>query len=249
LDFKLKILDTQFCVFFIKFDEKLIYMIDSNYKKFQVFSDSVTLNNFTNLLKNNKIDFEVEDNSKVFDPSFANNDFDKEYVVKISSNDFEKVYLLEEEQIKNDIDNTPKDYYLFDYSNSELLEIINKRDEWNAFDYYLAKKILKDRGNTISQEEIIEINKDRIEELRKPTEIKQIWIILLYIVTILGAFLPFFISFSSIVFGYFIRTIKKTLPNGESVFQFSEKDRKHGTLFLFGGIFFFVFWILYLIFR
>ena len=33
--------------------------------------------------------------------------------------------------------------------------------------------------------------------------------------------------------------MKKTLPNGESVYQFSEKDRKHGTVFLFGGIFFF----------
>ena len=30
-----------------------------------------------------------------------------------------------------------KDYYLFDYTNSELLDIVNKRDEWNAFDYYL----------------------------------------------------------------------------------------------------------------
>ena len=224
-------------------------MIDSNFKKFQVFIDVETLNNFTNLLKTNKIDFEVEDNSKIFDPSFANNDFDKEYIVKISPNDFEKVYLLEEEQIKNNIENTPKDYYLFDYSNSELLEIVNKRDEWNAFDYYLAKKILEDRGNTISQEKIIEIKKDRIDELKKPTEIKQIWIISLYIVTILGVFLPYFISFSSIVFGYYIRTSKKSLPNGESVFQFSEKDRRHGTIFLFGGIFFFVFWILYFIFK
>jgi hypothetical protein len=39
--------------------------------------------------------------------------------------------------------------------------------------------------------------------------------------------------------------MKKTLPNGESVYQFSEKDRKHGTVFLFGGIFFFIFWILF----
>ena len=66
-----------------------------------------------------------------------------------------------------------------------------------------------------------------------------------YIITILGIFLPLFIGLLSIIFGYFIRSMKKTLPNGESVYQFSEKDRKHGTVFLFGGIFFFIFWILF----
>ena len=219
--------------------------MNSDYKQFQVFNNIETLNTFTNLLSDNKIDFEVENNSKIFDPSFANNDFEKEYIVKIHPNDFEKVYDLEEEIIKNEIQNTPEDYYLFDYNNSELLDIVNKRDEWNAFDYYLAKKILNDRGNLITEEKIIEIKKERIEELRKPTEIKSIWIILLYIITILGIFLPLFISLSSIIYGYFIKNMKKTLPNGESVYQFSEKDRKHGTVFLFGGIFFFIFWILF----
>lgn len=219
--------------------------MNSDYKQFQVFNNIETLNTFTNLLSDNKIDFEVENNSKIFDPSFANNDFEKEYIVKIHPNDFEKVYDLEEEIIKNEIQNTPEDYYLFDYNNSELLDIVNKRDEWNAFDYYLAKKILNDRGNLITEEKIIEIKKERIEELKKPTEIKSIWIILLYIITILGIFLPLFIGLSSIIYGYFIRNMKKTLPNGESVYQFSEKDRKHGTVFLFGGIFFFIFWILF----
>ncbi|GAB1355982.1 hypothetical protein MASR1M29_01490 [Cloacibacterium normanense] len=219
--------------------------MNSDYKQFQVFNNIETLNTFTNLLSDNKIGFEVENNSKIFDPSFANNDFEKEYIVKIHPNDFEKVYDLEEEIIKNEIQNTPEDYYLFDYNNSELLDIVNKRDEWNAFDYYLAKKILNDRGNLITEEKIIEIKKERIEELKKPTEIKSIWIILLYLITILGIFLPLFIGLSSIIYGYFIRNMKKTLPNGESVYQFSEKDRKHGTVFLFGGIFFFIFWILF----
>lgn len=219
--------------------------MNSDYKQFQVFNNIETLNTFTNLLSDNKIDFEVENNSKIFDPSFANNDFEKEYIVKIHPNDFEKVYDLEEEIIKNEIQNTPEDYYLFDYNNSELLDIVNKRDEWNAFDYYLAKKILNDRGNHITEEKIIEIKKERIKELKKPTEIKSIWIILLYLITILGIFLPLFIGLSSIIYGYFIRNMKKTLPNGESVYQFSEKDRKHGSVFLFGGIFFFIFWILF----
>lgn len=219
--------------------------MNSDYKQFQVFNDIETLNTFTNLLRDNKIDFEVENNNRIFDPSFANNDFEKEYTVKIHPNDFIKVYDLEEEIIKNDIQNTPEDYYLYDYTNSELLDIVNKRDEWNAFDYCLAKKILNDRSNLITEEKIIEIKKERIEELRKPTEIKSIWIILLYIITILGIFLPLFIGLSSIIYGYFIRSMKKTLPNGESVYQFSEKDRKHGTLFLFGGILFFIFWILF----
>ena len=47
--------------------------MNSDYKQFQVFNNIETLNTFTNLLSDNKIDFEVENNSKIFDPSFANN--------------------------------------------------------------------------------------------------------------------------------------------------------------------------------
>ena len=38
--------------------------MNSDYKQFQVFNNIETLNTFTNLLSDNKIDFEVENNSK-----------------------------------------------------------------------------------------------------------------------------------------------------------------------------------------
>ena len=35
-----------------------------------------------------------------------------------------------------------------------LREIIAKRDEWGAFDYALAQKILRDRGQEVAPEEL-----------------------------------------------------------------------------------------------
>ena len=106
--------------------------MNSDYKQFQVFNNIETLNTFTNLLSDNKIDFEVENNSKIFDPSFANNDFEKEYIVKIHPNDFEKVYDLEEEIIKNEIQNTRG------YTNWN--KIHNKRQRICTYQFWKQRK-------------------------------------------------------------------------------------------------------------
>lgn len=49
--------------------------------------------------------------------------------------------------ILSHIEVVDKDYYLFSFTEIELEDLIQKKNEWSKFDFLLAKKILNDRGN------------------------------------------------------------------------------------------------------
>ena len=127
------------------------------------------------------------------------------------------------------IDSVDKDYYLFNFTDLELMEVITKRDEWGHLDFILAQKILKERGKEIKPEVVELLKKQRLEELAKPEENQKAWIYAGYITAVLGGFLGIFI-------GWHLSTYKKTLPNGDRVYGHSQSDRKHGNRILIIGV-------------
>lgn len=46
-----------------------------------------------------------------------------------------------------------KPYYLFDFSNHELMDLLRKNNEWSSFDQELALWILKERGREVDPKE------------------------------------------------------------------------------------------------
>ena len=205
---------------------------------FQKFNSESLAVDFGSLLNDNKIEYLLENNSVNFDPILSNNEFGKEYCIKIKKVDFEKTNDILREKAKAEINEIQDDYYLLSFSDDELIDVIEKSDEWNKFDVELAHKLLKERGNEITEEQINEIKKQRIVELSKPEEGQNIYIIIGYICAFLGGFLGVFI-------GWHLLTYKKTLPNGNRIYAYSENDRKHGNRILILGVLFIVIWILY----
>jgi hypothetical protein len=211
-------------------------MQENQFWNYQRFKSKIELEEFSKLLFKNKIEFEIEDNSINFDPTFSNNDFGKEFLIKLRNSDFEKVDRIQNElsySLTQDID---KDHYLFDFTDQELIDIILKNDEWSKFDYSLAQKILKDRGKEFTENQLQKLKQQRVEELAKPEESQKTWIIVGYIFAFLGGFLGIFI-------GRHLSTHKKTLPNREKVFGYNETDRKHGSRIFFLGIVFLIIWV------
>lgn len=173
-----------------------------------------------------------------FDPTFANNGFGKEFCIKLKQSDFEKVnFLLIEKEEKENV-MIDEDYYLLSFSDDELLELIAASDEWSPFDVSLAEKLLKERGKEITQEEIEKIKTNRIVELSRPEESQKTYIIIGYITAVLGGFLGIFI-------GWHLLTFKKTLPNGNRIYAYSDNDRKQGNRILIIAGIFLVIWLLY----
>lgn len=189
---------------------------------YQKFDDPVLANELAEQLDKHHIKYYVAEESQTVNPLFAlNKEISIEYSVKINANDFEQVNQLLKDDESEDVTEVAKDYYLFSFTDDELMEVITKADEWSAFDFVLARKILTERGKEISDQAISAINDKRIEELKAPDPPQTFWIVIGYFFAFLGGVLGVFI-------GWHLMTYKKTLPDGERVFGYTEKDRKQG---------------------
>ncbi|MET1260548.1 hypothetical protein ABV409_14475 [Flagellimonas sp. DF-77] len=175
------------------------------------------------LLKEHHIASVLADNIAPVDVTFSGNTLDHQYEIRIKPSDFEQAEKILEAQAERLIHEVDSDYYLFEFSDEELYDILLKADEWNEFDYSLARNILTQRGKSIDKELLQALKKQRIEQLAKPEESQKAWIMAGYIFAILGGLL-------GILIGYFLWTAKKTLPNGQKVYTYSEKDRKQGKM-------------------
>ncbi len=204
----------------------------TTYRKFIYKDDALEL---IEVLEKNQVDYELVDNSSRLDSSFGGDINTKQFEVKVPQDDFERVEKLEEELVKNLAENVDKDYYLFEYSNDELIEIVLKKEEWSKFDYLVAQKILKERGISIQPEVLNAINKQRAKDLAVQ-EVTPTWLIVIgYIAAILGGFLGIFV-------GAYLFFYKKALPNGEKIYGFGKKDRMHGQNILFLSLIAIIVW-------
>lgn len=113
------------------------------------------------VLDSHSIGYEIIDNEKDFDPSFVTNPGKIEYQLLIDKDDFEAANKAVSEYFAHEVV-IPEDYYLSEYSDEELKEVLFKKDEWNEFDYEAAKKILKSRGENITEQELDSFDKQRL---------------------------------------------------------------------------------------
>lgn len=215
---------------------------------FRKSSDKYIIEEIASVLDRYSIIYKTVDNEKDFDPSFSTNQLRVVYQILIADDDFMIANKALSDYYANEID-IPEDYYLFEYSDDELKDIIFKKDEWNEFDYEAAKRILKQRGENISDEEIDVIDGKRLNSLRNdyenPKEVKN-YVILGYIFAIIGCILSLvwgLLIFVSFGIAIAIIKLKKQLPNGERIYYFNERDRKHGQRILWLSIIFTVFWM------
>lgn len=70
----------------------------------------------------------------------------------INDEDYAKVELALFKYDLAEICRLPKDYYLFSFTDFELIDILKNKGDWGEIDYTLALKILEDRGLHYPQE-------------------------------------------------------------------------------------------------
>jgi len=188
---------------------------------YQKFNDPALAEELMEQLENNGITYQYEEVSSGFDPSMVMSNAPVDYIVRVKSADFEKVNLILEANELQNLPNIEVDYYLFAFTDEELIDVIAKADEWSAFDVVLARKILADRGKILTDELVSSIHERRIEELTKPEQPHPFWVTIGYIFAMLGGALGFFI-------GWHLYTYKKIMPNGDFIYGYNQNDRKQG---------------------
>jgi hypothetical protein len=143
--------------------------------------------------------------------------------LNIKPSDFEMANSLLEQYYINEIEKVDITYYLFDYTDAELKEIVEKPYEWGEFDNHLARKILNERGVEVN-EDIIQINAQaNLTELTKIVTVSKFRIITGYLFSVI--FPPY-----SMIFGLLIMNNRNVLPDGKKIYLHSEADRKQGKI-------------------
>lgn len=146
--------------------------------------------------------------------------------IKIKQSNFERANELLEKIASEQLEEVDPNHYLFKFNDNELYDILLKPDEWSPFDFKLAQKILNDRGIKIDDQTIQGMKEDRLYELAKPTSVSYFWIAVTYLIAFAGGFLGIFA-------GWYLWQFKKTLPNGDRIFAYSDENRKHGQIVFF----------------
>jgi hypothetical protein len=195
------------------------------FRSFYTEQEGISLLEF---LKEHGIEGSIVKHRPVNDKIYIGENYYSEYHVKIKAYEFTKANEVLDSYISRNLQ-IDTDYYLHSFSDDELWELIEKPDEWNNQDIIIAKKILQDRGHTVSDTDIAEKKLNRIKELEKPEKEDRLLIIL-------GYFFAFFFGFFGIFFGLLLLKLTKTLPDGRRVLVYEKKTRNHGKYILIIGL-------------
>ena len=206
----------------------------SIYKKFY---EKERADSLSKILADNGIASEMTEDGENLDSLYGDKQFSRQFFVKIKQSDFEQANAILLKLNESELETVDKDHYLFGFADEELFEILSKPDEWNEFDFLLAKKILKERGKEINTETVDLLKKQRIKELATPEGSQRNWIYAGYVLALFGGLLGIFI-------GWHLSSFKKTLPNGQRVYAYTEQDRRGGTRLLIVSTVMFLLWLI-----
>lgn len=203
---------------------------------FEKFNDPELAATIAAQLKAQGVNAVIENEGPGFDVTFANNSFEPNIHLKLDPADFNKARSALEQYYQGQLADMDPGYYLFSFSDAELLDLVKNPDEWGPLDYALAKQILAEHGNPISPEEEAAFQQERIKALTKPEKSQLLWIVLGYIAAFLFPLL-------GVILGYILAYTKKTLPNGEQVNVYSSNEVRHGKRILILSAICFAFWL------
>lgn len=192
---------------------------------FRKLNQEDVANDLIEQLKQNNLPYQIEDSKNIFEASFSFNPLNRDIQIKLRPADFPKANAILSNYYASQLKNLPADYYLFQFSDGELEDIIRKPDEWGELDYQLSLKLLSERGYEISQAEIQTLKEKRLNTLKAPATFSLTWIIIGYISALLGGFL-------GVIIGYHLRYSKKTLPDGTRSFNYTAEMRQQGKIII-----------------
>jgi hypothetical protein len=198
----------------------------SHYSTYQKFFSPEQAEPVLTILKEHGIPFEFIKSKKLVDSVIGGDtSFDNLYELRINGKRFEEVNQLLRDTQEIDINELDSDYYLFSFTDDELVDILRKPDEWSPQDYTIALQVLEERDIVFTTEELAVYRNERLRVLARPEKLHRR---LLYI----GYVFAFFGGVIGVIIGLCLWQTKKTLPNGKKQFMFDFQTRGHGKLMI-----------------
>jgi hypothetical protein len=210
-----------------------------NYLLIRSFSNEEEADDIIELLGKNSIDYVIQNIDVNLIPFFQESSKFKYglFIDEADISEFEKL-------LESSLTKVPEENDIFqEMTDAELMDVLHKFDEWSFEDLLVARRILTGRGNMISDQEISEYKKLRVEELRKQIKGN-------FVTTLVGFILPVIglISMTKVgLFGNIIYLFSygigvnylldyKKLPNNEKVKVYDRSTRKIGLLIIIWAV-------------
>lgn len=207
-------------------------------KTFMSLTDSEVAREITAILETNKVPFFLQDTSKDFDVTFANNEAKNAFLIMLHPSDFDKASIILEQQTPLDYNNIDPQHPLLSFSIDELKDVVKNFDEWHPIDVKLAKYLLSQQNIVVETAEIKKQQTLKELESLKPEKSSTITLLLGYTFCLMG-------GFAGIGIALFLMTAKRKLPDGTKKYLYSNSDRRHGFYMLLAGAILFIITLLY----
>jgi hypothetical protein len=196
----------------------------SQYATYSKFYTPENAQFLISLLQQHNIPYTLEHEVNQLDKVYLGENIEAMYVLSIPGNRFNEVNTIQANRAKADMEQPGFEHYLQSYSPDELQEILNDATGWNAYDLQVAATLLS--NNSEEQVAIASPVNDAVSHT--PAKLDSIWIFIGYLSSVLGLTNYFFFGVGGFFSGLSIVQAKQTLPNGQTVKMYSEKDRRHG---------------------
>lgn len=200
----------------------------SEFKTFMSVTDAVIADEMIKILEAHKIAYKLQDTSKDFDASFANNGAKDSFLLMLHPNDFDKASEVLEENTKLEIDEIDPQHPLFDFSTDELKDVVKNYDEWHPADVKLAKHLLEKENIVVENSEIKEQQNQKKIVAHAKEKSSLLTLAMGYIFCLMG-------GIAGIGIAIFLMTGKRTMPDGTKKYIYSKSDRVHGLYMLVAG--------------
>ncbi len=193
----------------------------SEFVLFRTYSDLEHAQELIQILEEHEVPFSDVEDAYSVDLSFSGSHEHSKVQILLKQSDFIVVDQLQEKLADSTIDLSDTTHYLHKFSTGELYDIIEKKDEWSSYDFSFAKALLIQRGESLDDEKINTIRADREDQLSQPegTAFKNIR--QGYAAALAGGII-------GVMIGWFLWKSKKTTPQGNKVYTYTESVRVHG---------------------
>ncbi len=166
-----------------------------------------------------------------FNPNMVNNGSQYSYSVMVEVDDFESVKNKLDDFYKLKASEPDLEYYLNDFKDSELFEIIEKQNAWSKYDFYKAYYLLLNREYPLNEDPDFYYNQAELKF--RPIDISSLQLIFLYSFLLVFGIIP-------ALFGLYVLQAKKTFSSGNRINLYSGNAQRHAKIWLFFGIISFV---------
>ncbi|MBK8566287.1 MAG: hypothetical protein IPN76_23850 [Saprospiraceae bacterium] len=188
---------------------------------------------FSELLDAHEVPHKIEPIKTLLDNTITGTGLMPHSILKLRTKDFTKVnQLLADKALADKA--FVEGHYFQEYTAAELLEVVQKPDEWNAEDIAVAKHLLEVQGIPIAQDKLQSIEDERRKsfELGKPFNLGTG---LFYITAVILTSLLFNHLFwvGGIGLGWYYWMDKSVYVDGKRYFTYDPKGRNIGKVIFF----------------